>query len=1848
MHRPCFPFSVVALVALSLPMEAREPALEPSRSSTYSKDQNQWLTVRQSLFDRSMKLTETDAVAARRSLQTIVDGDKEKFGENHEETARGLYHVAEVLYRLRDFDKAFELRVREFEIYRKVFGVDNWRLSAARDRLEVWDRITGEGLETVRTKYGEAWKNTEEARRLKAAGKYAEALSRFLLASEALAQVGAALKIGVDKNYDLASCMTEMADVLVALDRYNEAESMARKAMQFFARRYGIEHPAYADALALLGAAYLRRADSVRAEDAFREVISIYEKAFGYPHRSTVHALQQLARIYIDSGRHALAEETCLKALKVLEGTDGAYPQTKVDILRSLTSALSGSGRTDEAMARSREAIKLAKDRFGEIGEFSIQTLYDHAHVLAAAKKDKEALEHAEAAFALQLRHYPGQSFNVSVMGTGVGLLRRKSGKYAEGEQILREMLPRLRKSHGDGNLYTDKCLGALCDLYADWRDQNIRDGKVEAAREIAKRLLDLRTATIRPGSWGLSDSRLRLADLDRLLAMNPNQRAALLAAQQKFLQAKRVQIDGKLKEALPLMEQVLEAQADWPAGSLAPVETKLNLGYLHHALGDAGKAEPFDKQAIDEMIKLYGDGRLPPHLIVAYIRTGQQEQARDNLGRAIAHFEHARDTFARYFNKRHVDHLTAFKHSIIARREYGDLRHVEADSRELVDLCSKVYGNNHPKTREALDELVTILSTTNQFDAAEKIAIEQAEASKPTSGPPSKEHLEAKNTIGTMLLRAGKLDEAAAIFEQITKDYKTHHGEEAYAYTVYLTHLGMVEAARGRLDEAEGHLHNATTLLHKLKSSYSRAIPALLSVQQTIAFKRLSAGEYEGAVSLLDGIATWKKQVDGDKHHSTVLAAAWASEFKTLTQLPEAKRKPAVTAVTSIPALERQCQRGQSGELLKSARFQIQALHEALANKESESLSSAFLLKLLAHGQSGEGECAVALNSLERASAILAKLLGPEHPETARTTMAMARIRLAMGDFAKARDEFGSAAANLEKGDLPALVDRTEAIAGKAQALLRMGDFTSARAALSDVEVNSFNLQVDYPAQRAAVLFAHMEFAIATGDVAQARTLLDTTERLVATRLSNQPSARARLLTFQTALAARDRRDELSRQAMESSAAAFGNHSLERAAALDVICTVKTAAGKFDEAAKAQADAAEIRKRSTGRFLPADELSAARIAAAKGDAAKAEKHARAALDLLRTARLPDWEAVQILADASHQLGRFDDAQKFCLEALTASKATADGLAPIQSESAHIRFVSDRREALDRLLSLPITPARSEAAYRQWLAWKGSGSTRARLLQSARTNVKLSDFLARHDRLAVTLSTAAARIPYREERAYWQARVQALTEEFNRLEDEILAEAKVALPGRSTLEQLRASIPEKTALFDFVEYDHFFPAEAGRPAERQRRLAGFLTRAGQPVIRIDYGDALSIESLILEWRKKAEEHTDLTLDLAKGNLAPEAERAARFKIEDFEKLMTDVSERLWRPLGDKLAGIERIWVSPDGEVGRFPFQTLLVSKDQYVVEKYIVTIVPIPGLPASQRANRPVELNGVTAITMGGVEFDSAPEKTFERKPIAVGGKDFLGANILGRSSWRPLAASGPEAQAVAALLGKQLPSRGVSLRLGPAATENEFRTLAGQNRWHHFATHGFYIKDVVIQRDDRIGTGELHRSVPGKETPPPILYHPGLFSGITLAGANEPNDYDQDDGILWSFEVANSDLRHVDLAVLSACDTANGFVIPGEGVLGLQRAYHLAGAKTVLATYWPVFDTGARLMMDRFFINIVQNRMAPDAALREVQVWMLTAARKKARGETDPNFPDVPIAYGTPYSWSPFFLDVE
>jgi CHAT domain-containing protein len=95
-----------------------------------------------------------------------------------------------------------------------------------------------------------------------------------------------------------------------------------------------------------------------------------------------------------------------------------------------------------------------------------------------------------------------------------------------------------------------------------------------------------------------------------------------------------------------------------------------------------------------------------------------------------------------------------------------------------------------------------------------------------------------------------------------------------------------------------------------------------------------------------------------------------------------------------------------------------------------------------------------------------------------------------------------------------------------------------------------------------------------------------------------------------------------------------------------------------------------------------------------------------------------------------------------------------------------------------------------------------------------------------------------------------------------------------------------------------------------------------------------------------------------------------------------------------------------------------------------------------------------------------------------------------------------------------------------------------------------------------------------------------------------------------------------------VDMVVLSACETALGKEVKGEGVMGLTRGFMYAGASRVVASLWKVNDVATTQLMAGFYRSMEQDHLPVAAALRKAQLEMANDKR-----------------WASPYYWAGFEL---
>jgi CHAT domain-containing protein len=288
-----------------------------------------------------------------------------------------------------------------------------------------------------------------------------------------------------------------------------------------------------------------------------------------------------------------------------------------------------------------------------------------------------------------------------------------------------------------------------------------------------------------------------------------------------------------------------------------------------------------------------------------------------------------------------------------------------------------------------------------------------------------------------------------------------------------------------------------------------------------------------------------------------------------------------------------------------------------------------------------------------------------------------------------------------------------------------------------------------------------------------------------------------------------------------------------------------------------------------------------------------------------------------------------------------------------------------------------------------------------------------------------------------------------------------------------------------------------------------------------------------------------------------------------------EMVLAELSHLLLDPVADQLAG-RRIVVVPDGALHYIPFAALPVpatarrGDGEPLMALHEVVSIPSVSVVAALRrelAGRRPQPNALAVVA--DPVFDAADPRLPDSARMMPAAFHERG---LDGSGFPRLPYSRREAAAILALA----PGSG-NLAAFDFSARRELVTGGGLTGYRivHFSTHGVF-------------AGEP----PGR-------------SGIVLSRVNSRGR--PQEGFVSAREISRLDLP-ADLVVLSACATALGEEIRGEGLVGLTQGFFQAGTRQVLVTLWPVEGQATAELMRRFYEEMLRNGLPPAAALRAAQ----------------------------------------
>ena len=323
-------------------------------------------------------------------------------------------------------------------------------------------------------------------------------------------------------------------------------------------------------------------------------------------------------------------------------------------------------------------------------------------------------------------------------------------------------------------------------------------------------------------------------------------------------------------------------------------------------------------------------------------------------------------------------------------------------------------------------------------------------------------------------------------------------------------------------------------------------------------------------------------------------------------------------------------------------------------------------------------------------------------------------------------------------------------------------------------------------------------------------------------------------------------------------------------------------------------------------------------------------------------------------------------------------------------------------------------------------------------------------------------------------------------------------------------------------------------------------------------------------------------------------------------------LLSSIGRSLFLPMKSRIPDeTKTLIICPDAELNFVPFPALIDEDGKFLCEKYEILNVS---------AGRDLVFGNETQTKSKKVILFADP--SFEGKSVNEGNALALrevDRNATRDLSFAPLAGTRVEAEQIS----KMITAKGflANARTGLAATEESLRKVKSP-KILHLATHGFFIpgEEKKENKNPLASFNEQNR-------PAGPISNPMHRSGLALTGAKqtlrlwkEGKSVDpHNDGVLTAEEASALDLTGTWLTVLSACDTGSGVARAGEGVLGLRRAFAMAGTQNLLLTLWPVSDSFTKDFMVSFYEEALKTGDAPRAMAKVQREWLVKLREERS-----------------------------
>lgn len=1293
----------------------------------------------------------------------------------------------------------------------------------------------------------------------------------------------------------------------------------------------------------------------------------------------------------------------------------------------------------------------------------------------------------------------------------------------------------------------------------------------------------------------------------------------AILAADHPDLQNVRMHLAialeklGHSEKARFLSEKVLDVfERTQSQQSPSLQRARVNLAAILSTLGNFQRA----RALLEKVLHVY-ESTLPKedpdlqltrmNLAIALGELGYPEKARSILEQVLAVYESI-------LPQEHPNFQIARMSLATILGKLGDLITAKKLLEKVIELQERTLPQGHPNLFDAKLNLANTLMNLGNFKEARSILEEVLDVYERILPQENSKLLAARRSLAVMHKLLGNLKEARSILEKALAVYETILPKE---------HPTLQEA---RLDLAGtygalGYFEEERSLIKKVLDIYENSLPrehpSLLSAQMDLASSLYRAGFYEKGKFLCEEIIEIRERTLSQEHPDLLKARVGLAIFLIGLGYVEKAQSILEKAIdvykNTLPQEHPDLLHAQMAlavtfhhlgcfEKAKSLYKELIEIRERILSQEHPDVLADRINLAITQMELCDYE--EARSVLEKAIEVYERTVTQNHPGLlfAQKNLAIALMKL--GDLEKARSIHEKVLDSMEHTFHPDHPNLQWERVHLANILRAMGSFEKARSIHEKVvSVFERTLPQDHPRSLDAKLNLARTLTV-LGDLNAAKTLyeriLEVQERSLPQEHPDIFRSRIGLAITLHGLGDLEKARSLLKKTIELYDPHLPQEHRSLLSAKMSLGIILTALGKFSDAQKILREVFDVNKR-----------------------------------ILLQHSLPLQKSRLSLADSLIPLGKVKEAKKFIEKGMSGAsefilrRVQSGALGEIEESVGGFRWI------LDRYLSFGLKGHFTDKS--SFLA--------AETFQACGVKAGLSRrCLAKHGgeeikKLQKELTRASLKVASANDKDFLEA-VKARDKVESALAEAVekMPQAKEAW-GSEDPEKIADAMPVGWAGISFLRYNlREWPKKEGESVKVTPSYLAFVLHKEGTVDRVELGPSEIIDEAVRLWRE----------ELCKAG-------AGKGWKEIIRKTGDRVRQLVWDPVQKKLGNVEKLMVAPDSLLATIPLEALPLDKG-VLAERY--TIAYMGSLSLQGIWAKEVSTEKDTLVAFGGVDYDAAPQ-LYKGEASAIGERDSkderarLAGGLCFRSPPRgdgddkvpPLPGTRKEIETLSELYCKSFGEKAILVK-GAKSSKATFVSFAPKAGYLHVATHGYFAPESVRSiMDKERGVEEGHFSTFEEKVKG---LAPSLLSGLKLAGCNLPREGLEDKGVITAEEIRGLDLSGCKLAVLSACETNVGLIRTGQGIMSLQHALKIAGAKGSVTSLWRVDDEATRVFFKEFYSHLWKEKMSSVEALWRVKLDMLHGkilplAEGRERGAGAPTKREKLQDYTHPFFWSSF-----